>query len=93
MYAELLRKLPDEVQSKLTACQNQPEDAQTVLEDCTARMAQIKLQNKELVSGAKNFSRSKEDDSVQNYGENPGWMGLSAEYLLPNQPHPVLRGR
>ncbi len=56
--ADLLRELLDEAQNKLTEHQNQLAEAQTALEDCTTRMAQIKLQHKELISWSKIFAQS-----------------------------------
>jgi len=56
--ADLLRELLYEAQNKLAERQNQLEEAQNALEDCTARMEQIKLQHKELVSWSKIFAQS-----------------------------------
>ncbi|MBE6754462.1 MAG: hypothetical protein E7559_08980, partial [Ruminococcaceae bacterium] len=56
--ADLLRELLDEAQVKLAERQNQLTEAQTALEDCAARMAQIKLQHKELISWSRIFAQS-----------------------------------
>ncbi len=56
--ADLLRELLDEAQVKLSERQSQLDEAQIALEDCTARMSQIKLQHKELVSWSKIFAQS-----------------------------------
>jgi len=56
--ADLLRELLDEAQVKLSERQSRLDEAQIALDDCTARMTQIKLQHKELVSCSKIFAQS-----------------------------------